>query len=302
MGPVPATTPAALELTVAGVCLAFEAHGGLAVAPPAFQYPAFRGGPARRRIPVRVRAAPMHIGAPDMDTAFDTGDAWRLLAAGPRRRLEMSDRARAGRGLWQVDWTQPLTRAEARVDPALVDGGVIRHLAQYPLDQVLLTESLLDDGGVLLHAAGGLTPAGGLLLAGVSGAGKSTVTRALHGRAGFRFFSDDRLFARRTPTEFEIHGTPWAGDAGVAVPLHAPLAGICLLRQAGHVALEPLRPATALERLLPLATLPWYDRERVGAALELCAALVTAVPCFDLAFTRDGAALAAVLSDLPDAA
>jgi hypothetical protein len=299
--PSPAPTDR-VALTVAGVRLEFVASAGQTLVPPRFQYPPFLVEmPARRRVTIRVTTDPP--AAPRGARAlFDTGDGWRLLGEGDERVLEMPRRDAGDALLWRVSWTAPLEEAVAWVGPQLAADGVIRHFVQYPLDQILLCEALRADGALLLHAAGGRTPAGGIAFAGPSGAGKSTLSRLLRATPGYDFLSDDRLFAVASERETGIHGTPWSGDAGIARPGPAALDAICFLRQATRNAVTPLEPGQALQRLLPVTTLPWYHREEIDRALGYCARLLERVACYELAFNRDAANLCAALADLPDAA
>jgi hypothetical protein len=180
-----------------------------------------------------------------------------------------------------------MQRACAQVHSDLVEQGVLRHFVQYPLDQILLTTLLASEGALLLHACGGMTPAGGVAFAGVSGAGKSTLSRLLADSPGMRFFSDDRIFVRRqrhNDARFQLHGTPWAGDAHMARNEHAPLAALCFLTQATSTRLQDLIPADALQRLLPITTLPWFDARAIGRALDACEQLIANVPCYELLF------------------
>lgn len=282
---------AALDVTIAGVRLAFRAGAGLGLAAPGFEYPPFLGGGAKveRSVELRIERGPMPALPRGARLAFDTGDGWQLFAAGARRWLRMPDRGRGGGAcLWQAVWEAPLARAQIQAGAALMRGATVAHLLQYPLDQILLTQALLPAGGLLLHAAGADTPAGGMVFAGVSGAGKSTLTRMLDGRRGFLFASDDRVVVRpQRGGGLALHGTPWAGDAGVARALRAPLAALCFLRKSPRPGLVRLRPADALGRLLAVTTVPWYDAAGTGTALAACERLLARVPAFELAFDRD---------------
>lgn len=64
---------------------------------------------------------------------------------------------------------------------------------------------MLDQGGLLFHAAGVTGPAGGLALAGFSGAGKSTLALHLMSQ-GLNFVSNDRLVVRHTGRELMMFG------------------------------------------------------------------------------------------------
>lgn len=65
---------------------------------------------------------------------------------------------------------------------------------------------------------------------------------------------------------------------------HAPLNALCFLTQASDTRLRDLAPAEALQRLLPITTLPWFDAAGIGRALDACAELIASVPCYELLF------------------
>ena len=306
-----------LNLTIAHAQLQFRGTDGLRVAPVGFEYPPFLGEHAFDRslaIDVSIAETP----APAADRLlFDTADGWLLTQRDGMRCLRMPVRGADGsygeRDLWRISWQEPLQHAHAQVHRDLVGNGVVRHIAQYPLDQILLTTLLAAEGALLVHACGGVTSAGGIAFAGVSGAGKSTLTRLLDDTAGTRFFSDDRLFIRRAATPdsvndpkadngaYWLYGTPWAGDARAARNERTSLNAMCFLTQANSTRLCELQPAQALERLLAVTTLPWFDAEAIGRALDACAALIESVPCYELLFHRDRKAIEQVLGGLRDA-
>ena len=74
------------------------------------------------------------------------------------------------------------------------DGGPVLDcsLLSYPLDQVLAMY-LLGSDGFVLHAAGALVNGRGVVLSGVSRAGKTTFSRLALGRPGWEPLSDDRV-------------------------------------------------------------------------------------------------------------
>lgn len=301
-----------LNITIAGTQLQFCGVDGLRIAPVAFEYPPFLGEHEfDRHLLIEVSVAGDDAPAGDA-VLFDTNDGWMLTGDDTTRCARMPVRTVDGsygaRDIWRLRWQTPLQRAYAQVDKSLVDDGVVRHLAQYPLDQIMLTTLLATEGALLLHACGGVTAAGGIAFAGVSGAGKSTLTGLLADRAGNRFFSDDRLFLRRSDTSsgvasdrgcsYRLYGTPWAGDAHAARNEHTPLRALCFLTQSDSTMLRKLSPALALERLLPVTTLPWFDAAAIGHSLDACAMLIDSVPCFELRFERCGDAIEQALGEL----
>lgn len=158
---------------------------------------------------------------------------------------------------------------------------------QYPLDQLLLMHILAQRNGGLLHASGIDLHGRGFIFAGRSGAGKSTLSGQFLGRNNIKVFSDDRIVIRKTGSSFMVFGTPWAGDAGIAENKSVPLSGIFFIRHGNENRIEQLEPGRAFEQLMPVTSIPWYDKEVMLTILSFCEELVTAVPAYELSFKPD---------------
>jgi hypothetical protein len=156
----------------------------------------------------------------------------------------------------------------------------------YPLDQILLMYMLARCEGALFHAAGVYMDGRCWIFPGKSGAGKTTLARCLMAHAGpdAEALSDDRMAARKTNGVFYAYGTPWPGDAGVAVNKGAPLGGIFFIRHGAANRIEEINPRQSFERLMPLTSVPWYDRKVMPSVLNFCEDLVSGVPCYDFYF------------------
>jgi len=158
----------------------------------------------------------------------------------------------------------------------------------YPLDRLLMMFILSARNGVMLHAAGAEINGRGFVFAGRSGAGKSTISKQLASGTGPVVFSDERIIARKIGGAFRMFGTPWPGDAGIAVNGSAPLSSILFIGHGDGNTMERLSPQEALVRLLPVSTIPWYDTERMTGVLAFCEELVSYVPSYELRFSLDG--------------
>lgn len=94
-----------------------------------------------------------------------------------------------------------------------------------------------------------------------SGAGKSTHARLwmryLGDRGGVKILCGDKPFLY-VPERGEpmVYGCPWAGKEGWGYNGHAPLAGICVLRQAPTCSIERLAPADASEAIVRQCHIP----------------------------------------------
>ena len=63
------------------------------------------------------------------------------------------------------------------------------------------------------------------------------------------------------------------------------------LHHGAQTTVTPLKPHDVLERLLPVATIPWGDRVVLPQVLDVCDRLIADVPAFDLHFRPVAAAV-----------
>jgi hypothetical protein len=248
--------------------------------------------PGKCRSPhVTVRLHTEAAVSPDgMEKIFDSDQTWSLYRQGERMLILSYAPAEGDTYRWaaEIRWDRRTVDLFCGAACVREDGGqraVVSPLC-YPLDQILLMLFLAGEG-LVLHAAGAIVGGKGLVFPGVSGAGKSTVTRLLARDERFRPLSDDRVVVREGEGEMRVYGTPWPGDAEVAENAEGPLAAILFLVKAEESAVRPLDGSEALRRLLPVASVPWFDRERTEASLSLCEKILGAVPAFELRFHPD---------------
>jgi len=148
---------------------------------------------------------------------------------------------------------------------------------------------------LLIHTAALCIDGRNYLFPGFSGAGKSTLCKQFLGRTDCEIVNDDRVMVRGDGDGWMAWGTPWPGELQIALNQHAPLAGLCFLEKSDRTPIEPLAPQQALERLLPLVSIPWYDARLVPIGLALCERLVMENPVYAFRFRPDRSAVDAVL-------
>lgn len=166
--------------------------------------------------------------------------------------------------------------------------GGLDSLALLPSDQLILARALPAFGGVFVHAAGVGMKGQGLVFAGPSEAGKSTIVKLIGERG--EVLCDDRVIVRESPGGFRVHGTWNHGEIPRVSPGSAPLRGVFFLRQAGTNRMDRVDDPKAvlrdfLPRLVrPLVSADWWER-----ALAVAEAIVREVPFYDLSFDKSGA-------------
>jgi hypothetical protein len=267
----------------------------VALEPPPF-YKGFLTGETKPDIDIQVYCH----GLPEINsekTVFDSGGVWKLYLCqgkyvftfnsaiyGPTPyKLAIFERD-FSRGEIHFPWSDDFVKRGAP-DPL-----------QYPLDELLLINYLSQGRGIDIHALGIIMDAYGLAFLGVSGAGKSTMAGLWKARKEARILCDDRLILRRQNGGFWIHGTPWHGDARIAIPGKAPLKSLFFLKQAKANRIVPLKPSDAATRLLVRCFPTFYHMLGMEYTLEFVTDLVGAVPCYELQFTPDQGAVDEVIN------
>ncbi|MFH2098589.1 MAG: hypothetical protein ABIJ95_03685, partial [Pseudomonadota bacterium] len=258
--------------SIAGLTLGVTGPPGLTLPDPGPLYAPFAlEEPEEADLSVRVEAGTPWT--PDgRDRIFNGGPAWSLHRRGTDFSLVFQPPDEA-RPLWEARADAGFSRV--RFTTALPAPGrpLPFHPLGYPAGQLLVLHALAARNGLLVHAAGFTAQGRAFVFPGKSGAGKSTLTRLILAREGFDPFTDDRAAIREENSRFTARGTPWAGDAGVAKNAAAPMGGLFFLAHAPRTRISPLSPGQALERLLPTASLPWYDQGLLDPTLALAGRL-----------------------------
>lgn len=154
----------------------------------------------------------------------------------------------------------------------------------YPLDQLLLVPALALRGAVLLHACGGVVSNRGLVFAGHSGEGKTTLAGLLRAE-GVPLLSDERIAIRKAERRFVAFGTPWPGEGDVVSSASHPLSAMFVLRKAPRHALGSAAPSLAAD-LLARAIVPYYLPDIAARILDVFSELGSEVPLRELHFAR----------------
>jgi hypothetical protein len=163
---------------------------------------------------------------------------------------------------------------------------MVRNPIAYPVDQLLVMYMLANREGALIHSSGVDFHGRGYMMSGRSGAGKSTISKRFES-AGHEVLSDDRIVVREIDGELRMFGTPWSGEAGIAKNKDLPLKGIFFLHQGAVNHLKKIKPAEAMERLIPVTSVPWYDKSVLPTVLTFCEEMISTCPAYDLVFKRD---------------
>ena len=211
---------------------------------------------------------------------YKKGDSWIYLGISPAQGDKKLHRV--------VVFNAEHTRARIYNDNegAFLKGN-LHSLTLFPTDQILLARILADRQGCYLHACGVNFEGKGLLFAGHSEAGKSTMAGLLKGKA--EILCDDRIIVRRHEKGFKIYGTWSHGDVPDVSADSAPLEAIMFLEKADKNRLTELKEKKEItKRILgclikPFVTADWWDKE-----LSLITKISVQVPCYVLEFDKSG--------------
>jgi hypothetical protein len=247
---------------------------------------------------IRV-ASEATLGAARGAKIFDSRLHWRVLRAGESTIFEFFHPPTAllyCRTTVRRDFSEAevLFSESAWCKLTSADAGPRDWEIPYPLDQLLLVPALALRGAVLLHACGAVVSNRGLVFAGHSGDGKTTLAGLLAAE-GIPLLSDERIAIRKTDDGFVAFGTPWPGEGNVVSNAAHPLAGMFVLRKAPRHALGCTSPSLAAD-LLARAIVPYYLPDTAARILEIFSDLAADVPFRELHFARS-AGLASLLRE-----
>jgi hypothetical protein len=187
------------------------------------------------------------------------------------------------------EWLLERGDFQARWNPVTGRGHVRQNPNPYALDSVLrILHSLVltARGGFLLHAASAVCEGQAYLFSGVSGAGKTTVTRVAPDSV--TLLTDEISYVRPSSDGYSAHGTPFAGElAKAGENTVAPVSALFFLEKGLENRVDELPPAEAVRRLMRNVLFFAEDRELVEQLLATACNFVQKVPVRTLTFYPD---------------
>ena len=193
--------------------------------------------------------------------------------------VEMQD------GVWH------LRRGDFRAhwDPRAGRGHIRQSANPYSIDSVLRivhTLILAREGGFLLHAASVIRDDRAFLFSGVSGAGKTTISRLAP--PDVILLTDEVSYVRREAKGYHACGTPFAGElARVGTNCSAPIATLYLLEKGPANKIEVVGTTEAVRCLLRNILFFAEDAELVKMIFRSACDFVDRVPVRRLTFVPD---------------
>jgi hypothetical protein len=203
--------------------------------------------------------------------------------AGNDRDHELEVKIEAG------EWLLRRGDFRARWNPEASRGHIRQSRSPYAIDAVLrIVHSLIlaRQGGFLVHAASAIRGGKAFLFSGISGAGKTTISRLAPADA--TLLTDEISYVRRQGNRYLACGTPFAGElARVGENQSAPLSVLFLLEKGFENRIEPVGATEAVQRLLRNILFFAEDPALVELVFQSACEFASLVPIRRLVFVPD---------------
>lgn len=154
----------------------------------------------------------------------------------------------------------------------------------HPLGSLLMVYLAHYTNGLLIHASGVADHNNGYLFTGVSGIGKSTMSKLWEAK-GARIINDDRLWLHQVSGRWHLFNTPMMQYA--QKPMMAPLSKAFLLRQSKTNELSLNNGYQGALRLMANCIQHHYNKEMTATFLDRILQLTSQVPVYNLGFKPD---------------
>ena len=182
------------------------------------------------------------------------------------------------RGDFQAEW-----------EPSKRRGWIQQTANPYSIDAVLRivhTLVLAKQGGFLLHSASAIRNGKAFLFAGVSEAGKTTMSRLAP--SDVTLLTDEISYVRKRDDGYVAFGTPFTGElAKLGENVSAPIAALYLLAKGRENRIDPVPAGEAARALLANLLFFAEDEELVQATFHAAFEFVNRVPVSRLTFFPD---------------
>ena len=186
-------------------------------------------------------------------------------------------------------WSLKRGDFRAEWEPATRRGWIRQTASPYSIDAVLRivhTLVLARQGGLLMHSASAIRNGKAFLFAGVSGAGKTTISRLAPSDA--TLLTDEISYVRKQDSGYLAFGTPFTGELSRSGEnSSAPVAALYLLAQGPENRIDPVPAGEAARSLLANVLFFAEDEELVQEVFHSAFEFVSRVPVSRLTFVPD---------------
>ena len=186
-------------------------------------------------------------------------------------------------------WTLERGDFRAEWEPSQRHGWIRQTANPYSIDAVLRivhTLILARQGGFLLHSASAIRNGKAFLFAGVSEAGKTTISRLAP--PDVTLLTDEISYVRKQNGGYLAYGTPFTGElAKLGENVSAPVSALYLLAKGSENRIDSVTPGEATRSLLANLLFFAEDEELVQATFHSAFEFVNRVPVSRLTFVPD---------------
>ena len=154
---------------------------------------------------------------------------------------------------------------------------------EYPLDGLILYYLTVIHGDIMIHASGVDHSGHGYLFSGVSGKGKSTMTR-LWDNIGANIIHDDRLIFRNVSGGYKMFNTPVYNND---IPSESTLNRIYLIEHGVQNKLIPVKGAVAVSLVMANCIQHNWNPEIIAGMMGSVSMMCAHIPVVKLSFKPD---------------
>ncbi|MBI4787234.1 MAG: hypothetical protein HY782_09330 [Chloroflexi bacterium] len=203
--------------------------------------------------------------------APELGSTWQIRSTARNGRIEFESHYEKG---W-ADWTTG--QAELVMRPNADPENFLR---------VLYAWHCLDEGSLLVHAAGVIRNGRGYVFFGASHSGKTTISRF---SLDHTVLSDDLVIVKKQGDKYRVLGVPFRGEMveGPRTNAAADLCGLFALKKDGEHHVAELTQSEQVARLAACVPFVMSQPANIARVTDVCADLAARVPIRELYFRRD---------------
>jgi len=151
--------------------------------------------------------------------------------------------------------------------------------------RIFYSLTLVDEGGLLLHASSASDRGRANVFFGPSGSGKTTVARLSQGRT---VLTDELAIIKPLDGRYKVYGTPFWGEFTPGRSnVQAELNGLYSLKKDQRNSILPLDKIRAVMDLYRCVLFFSDDSQLLSKILDTCCAVVDKVPIYELHFRQD---------------
>ena len=160
-----------------------------------------------------------------------------------------------------------------------------------PTMELLMVHYLAAGKGIIIHGCGIKQGDRGILFAGQSGAGKTTMAKIWSRQTDVEILSDDRTIVRKKNGHFWMYGTPWHGEGKFGSPGSVKLDQVFFIKHGEKNSIKSRNNVFSVTQFLKCSFPPLWDAEAMNYSMELFGDFAKSVSCEELAFKPDSSVI-----------